>query len=216
MPTKPPRPNVLRSRWRHLLAAPNTVDTSRLWADVRSRHPRFTTAVAADARMAAANRGDRFEFTSDLDTAVQVLRLAMVTDAFGALVCYRAKAALQARGIPFLPRLLHRLAVTQGQIAIGDPVVVAAGVYLPHGQVVIDGMTTVHAGAVLSPFVTIGLRGGDVVGPVIGPRAYLGTGAKVLGPVQVGEAATVGANAVVVSDVPPGTTARGVPARSKP
>ena len=48
---------------------------------------------------------------------------------------------------------------------------------------------------------------------VIERGASLGTGAKVLGPVRVGAGARIGANAVVVSDVPPGATAVGAPAR---
>jgi serine O-acetyltransferase len=212
VPSRPPL-DGLRRRWRALLAAPHTEDTERLWQDVRDRHPRFGTAVVADARITAAYRGDRFEFTSKLDAVLQVLRLAVVTDAFLALCCYRAKAHCLARRIPVLPRLLHHLAIVIGQVSIGDPVVVQPGVYVPHGQVVVDGIVEIGPGAVLMPFVTIGLRHGDVSGPRIGARATIGTGAKVLGPVHVGDSAQIGANAVVLSDVPAHATAVGVPAR---
>lgn len=212
-PSPRPVPRRLRRWWRDLLAVPRTPSTDRLWADVRARHPGFGAAVAADARITASNRGERFEHRSDLDAALQAVRLALVTDAFLAQCCYRAKAALQARRVPFLPRLLHRLAVTRGQVAIGDPVVVEAGVFLPHGQVCIDGMTRIGAGTVVGPFVTIGLVSGDVVGPAIGERVRIGTGARVLGPVRVGDGAAIGANAVVVDDVPPGVTVVGAPAR---
>jgi serine O-acetyltransferase len=141
------------------------------------------------------------------------VRLSVVSDAFLAQACYRAKAACQARRIPAVPRVLHRLAVMIGQIAIGDPVVVQPGVYMPHGQVVIDGMAEVGSDVALLPFVTVGLRGGSVQGPTIGPRATIGTGAKVLGPVRVGAGARVGANAVVIADVPDDTVVVGVPAR---
>lgn len=67
--------------------------------------------------------------------------------------------------MPLLPYLFHRLSVGLAQVSIGNPVVIAPGVYIPHGQVVVDGMTTLHESVVLSPFVTVGLRGGDVVGP---------------------------------------------------
>jgi serine O-acetyltransferase len=49
--------------------------------------------------------------------------------------------------------------------------------------------------------------------PVIGDRARIGTGARVMGEVRVGEDALVGANAVIFKDVPPGSTAMGNPAR---
>src|SRR5215211_2014402 len=112
--------------------------------DVRSRHPPFRQAVIADARVTAGYRGERSEFRSRADAAIQALRLMWASDAFFAQVLYRLKASLQARGVPALPRLAHRLAMAIGQIAIGDPVVMHPGVYILHGQVVIDGFTEIH------------------------------------------------------------------------
>ena len=209
----PPVKSGLRRAWHSFLGAPHTEATDILWRDVRARHPRFGAAVLADARVTAASRGDRYEFTSRVDAAVQAVRLAVVTDAFLALCCYRAKAHCQARRIPVLPRVLHRLAMITGQISIGDPVVVQPGIYVPHGQVVVDGMVEIGERVVLSPFVTIGLRAGDVRGPTIGSRASIGTGAKILGPIRIGAQARVGANAVVLADVPDRATVAGIPAR---
>jgi serine O-acetyltransferase len=180
---------------------------------IRSRHPRLLAAVAADARVTAAHRGERSEFSSRIDAALQVLRLIWVTDAFAAQALYRAKARMQALRVPILPRIAHRLAMTVAQVSIGDSVVVAAGVYIVHGQVVMDGLVEVHTGAVIAPWVTLGLRGGDVVGPTIEHSVSIGTGAKVLGRVRIGAGAQIGANAVVLEDVAPGSTVVGVPAR---
>ena len=99
------------------------------------------------------------------------------------------------------------------QVSIGDPVVVEPGVYIVHGQVVADGLVEIGRGAVIAPFVTIGLRSGNVQGPTLGRYVSVGTGAKIIGPVHVGEQATVGAGAIVVDDVPSGATVVGVPAR---
>jgi serine O-acetyltransferase len=183
------------------------------WADLRARHPRFWTAVREDARVTALHRGERHEFGSNLDAVLQALRLVWVSDAFLAQVLYRAKARLQALGVPVLPRLLHKLAMSSAQVSIGDPVVVEPGVYVVHGHVVADGLVTIAAGAVIAPFVTIGLRAGDVTGPTIGRYVSIGTGAKLIGPITVGERASVGAGAVVVDHVPAGSTVVGVPAR---
>jgi serine O-acetyltransferase len=202
-----------RRRWRDFLATPHTEATERLWAEVHAGHPRFLAAVVADARIAAARRGERYEHRSTLDAVVQAVRLAVVSDAFLAQCCYRAKAATQAQGIPLLPRLLHRAAIVLGQISIGDPVVVEPGLYLPHGQVVVDGITRVGTGVQLGPFVTIGLVAGEMGGPTIGAHAVIGTHATVIGPIQVGAGAKVGAGAVVTADVPSGSTVVGVPAR---
>jgi serine O-acetyltransferase len=179
---------------------------------VRAKHPPFIEAVVADAKVTAAQRMERAELRPGFDTVLQILRLAWVSDAFFAQVCYRAKAALQARGVPVLPRVAHRMSMVIAQISIGDPVLMHPGVYLPHGQVVIDGFVEIHPGVTIRPWVTIGLKEGVLHGAVIGRGARIGTGAKILGPVQIGAHATVGANAVVVKDVPPRTTVAGVPA----
>ena len=183
------------------------------WRDLRARHPRLREALVADARITARLRGERHEFRSRADAAAQMARLAWSSDAFLAQALYRVKARLQARRVPLLPRLAHRLAMATAQVSIGDPVVVAPGVYLLHGQVVIDGLVEIGAGAVIGPFVTIGLRAGHVAGATIEPGVSIGTGAKVIGPVRIGAGATIGANAVVVGDVAPGATVVGAPAR---
>lgn len=202
--------DVVGRRWRDLVGKPQD---GPLWDGVRTGHPPFVEAVLADARITARLRGDRHEFRSGWDAALQAVRLAIVSDAFLAQICYRAKAACQARRIPLIPRILHRLAMVTGQIAIGDPVVVRPGVYIPHGQVVIDGVVVVGSGVVLAPWVTIGLVGGRFGGPTIGSFTNIGTGAKVLGPVRVGRYVKVGANAVVLDDVPDHASVVGAPAR---
>ena len=92
-------------------------------------------------------------------------------------------------------------------------VIVEAGVYIPHGQVVLDALTVVRSGTTLSPFVTLGRVASRPGGPDIGHLATIGTGAKVLGPVKVGDRARIGANTVVLDDVPADATAVGAPAR---
>jgi serine O-acetyltransferase len=189
-------------------------DPASFRAALRARHPPLWEALIQDARVTARYRGERHQFRSRLDAALQMIRLAVVSDAFLAQALYRAKARLQALGIPLLPRLLHRLAMVSAQVAIGDPVVVEPGVYIAHGQVVIDGLTEIATGVVIFPFVTIGLRAGDIRGPKVGEHASIGTGAKLIGPITVGAGAQVGANAVVVNDVPAGATVVGSPARA--
>jgi serine O-acetyltransferase len=182
-------------------------------AQRRARFPGLRDALVADARVTALFRGERHEFHGRLDTALQIVRLATVSDGYLAQALYRCKASLQAHGVPLLPHLAHRLAMTFGQVAIGDPVIVAPGVYVIHGQVVIDGLTEVGPGTTIAPFVTIGLRAGVLQGPTIGANVAIGTGAKLIGPITIGDGVRIGANAVVVSNVPAGATVVGVPAR---
>jgi serine O-acetyltransferase len=189
---------------------PDTVARA-IMRERRAKHAGFRKAVLADARVTAAHGGERMPARTS--AWARVLRLAWDSDAFLALMLYRAKARLQSLGVPLLPRLAHRLAMAIAQVSIGDPVVVQPGVYLLHGQVVIDGLVEISGNTVIGPFVTIGLVAGEFVGPTIGPGVKIGTGAKILGPVQVGPGAVIGANSVVISDVPAGVTAAGVPAR---
>ena len=182
------------------------------WRARRARHPPLWRAISADVLIAARYRSERHEFRSQLDLVLYALRLALVSDAFLGLLFYRLKAALQRRGVPLLPRLAHRLALVLGQISIGDPVVLAPGIYVPHGQVVVDGIVEIETGVVLAPFVTVGLVAGDFNGPVLEREVNVGTGAKILGPLTVGARATIGAGAVVLHDVAAETTVAGVPA----
>jgi serine O-acetyltransferase len=192
---------------------PQNPRAAALMREIASRHPGFRAAVLADARVTLRHRGEREELRSGFDAAIQILRLIWASDAFLGQVLYRLKARLQRAGIPVLPRIAHRLAIVTAQVSIGDPVVIHPGMYLLHGQVVIDGLVEIHPGAVIAPFVTIGLRSGDIVGPTIEPDVSIGTGAKLIGGIRVGAGASVGANAVVVDDVPPGATVAGMPAR---
>jgi serine O-acetyltransferase len=195
------------------VAKPRKPYFDALLAEVRARQPRFFPAVVSDARMYAMARGERHRFRGRLDALCQVVRLMWVADAFFAMALYRAQARLDGLGVPFFPRLAKHLAVITGQVCIGRTVLIQPGVYIAHGQVVIDGFITIGPEVVILPSVTIGLRQGDLRGPTIGRAVQIGTGAKVLGNITVHRDVTIGANAVVVDDVPAGATVVGVPAR---
>jgi serine O-acetyltransferase len=180
---------------------------------LRSRHPKFLAALIADTRVAAAKRGERYEFGSTVDALVQALRLMRLSKPFFALALYRLKTRSQALRIPVVPRLAHRWAMASAQLCIGDPVIMEPGVYIPHGQVVIDGIVRVRSGVAISPRVTVGLKAGIMHGASIERDVTIGMGAKVIGPVTIGAGAFIGANAVVLEDVPAGATAIGIPAR---
>ena len=181
-------------------------------ASVRSKQPRFFAALVADARMTSMMRSEPWEYHGPVDAWLRALRLMWITDGFLALVMYRGQSRLDALRVPLLPRLAHRLAIMIGDLYIGETALVHPGVFIGHGMVVIDGFVEVSSGVRIAPGVTIGLRG-SARGPLIERDVLIGTGAKVLGELTVGRGARIGANAVVLSDVPPGATAVGVPAR---
>ncbi|HWE28826.1 MAG TPA: serine acetyltransferase [Polyangia bacterium] len=92
---------------------------------------------------------------------------------------------------------------------------IGKGLYIGHfGSIVIHPDTMMGERCSISHGVTIGVLGGDREGvPRLGNDVYVGSGAKILGPITVGDGAVIGANAVVLEDVPAGATAVGVPAR---
>jgi serine O-acetyltransferase len=180
---------------------------------VRAKQPRFVAAVATDAKMCGSVRGEEYKFRNRFDAMFKALRLMWLSDAFLAQVLYRAQARLDALRVPALPTLMQRLAIMTAQVNIGSTVIVHPGVCFAHGQVVIDGFVEIDRGVVILPWVTIGPNEGDARGPVVKRDVRIGTGARVLGPVTVHRGAHIGANAVVLEDVPPGATVVGVPAR---
>lgn len=184
--------------------------------EVRKRHagsPGFRAALAADVMATLRYRAEGRAHLSRTELIAETIRLSWVSDAFFAQVLYRGRASALRRGIPVIPRLCHFGSMAVSQVCIGDPVVIGGGLYLPHGQVVVDGLTRLGGDVVLFPWTTIGLRAGNFNGPDIGNGVHVGTGAKVVGPVTLGPDARVGANAVVIDDVPAGTTVVGVPGR---
>lgn len=103
--------------------------------------------------------------------------------------------------------------VTGADIPLGTRI--GGGLRIPHPNGIV-----VHSDAMLGPncllFQQVTLGGGDHGAPFIGGHVDIGAGAKILGPVKLGDHALVGANAVVIDDVPSGCTAVGIPARSLP
>ena len=108
--------------------------------------------------------------------------------------------------------LRHRFwsIVTGADIPLGCHI--GGGLMMPHPNgIVIHPEATIGPNCLIFQQVTVGYTGGGV--PRIGGHVDLGAGAKVLGPVTVANHACVGANAVVLIDVPAGATAAGIPAR---
>ncbi|MEM8987361.1 MAG: serine acetyltransferase [Pseudomonadota bacterium] len=178
------------------------------------QNPPFFKAVAADARFFALYRQPPVRLDTRLGLIAGVFYLIWTADAFLPLLLHRLKMSLKAKGVPVLPVILHRLSIMLGQVHIGFPALLEPGVFIAHGQIVVDGFTQVKSGVVIRPFVTIGLKEGDWTGPTIEENVSIGTGAKVLGPITVGADCKIGANAVVLNDLAPGTTAVGAPARA--
>lgn len=132
------------------------------------------------------------------------------------LACHRA--AIGVRGVPgigaLLARLLWRHGVRTSGCHISLEASVGPGLKLPHptGVVIGEGVT-VGAGVTLYQNVTLGRTGDGGAYPTVEDGAILYSGVVAIGGIRIGARARVGANAVVLHDVPPGRTAVGAPAR---
>jgi serine O-acetyltransferase len=130
----------------------------------------------------------------------------------------RVRDWLLQRNVPLLPYFCDVVSNAVWDVSIGRKVEAGPGLYIPHGHVVIDGLVRIGRDCSVNPWVTVGMSasrrwGFDKRGPNIGNDVYIGTGAKVLGPITIGDGARIGANSVVIDDVPAGATVVGAPAR---
>jgi len=129
---------------------------------------------------------------------------------------WRHRARLPARALAELARMLTG-------VDIHPAAVLAPGLFIDHATGVVIGETAeVGADVTIYQGVTLGGTSLDQGKrhPTVGDRAIIGAGAQVLGPVTIGHDSQIGANAVVVKPVPPGSVVVGVPgqviARSRP
>ena len=105
---------------------------------------------------------------------------------------FRAKKRALAAHIPLIPVILDAISRAVFHVYIGNDVEAGPGLMLTHGHVIIDGRVRIGRNCQINPWVTIGLSnsrklGFSVDGPTIGNDVHIGTGAKVLGPIRIGD-----------------------------
>ncbi|OYU85814.1 MAG: serine acetyltransferase [Burkholderiales bacterium PBB5] len=122
---------------------------------------------------------------------------------------------LHVRGVPLLPRVLYGVNRILFAVVLPPSVKVGRDVVLGYSGlgVVIHARCVIGDRVLIGTGVTIGGRGTLREVPVIGDDVEIGSGAKILGPIHIGKGAAIGANAVVLTDVPDHAVAVGVPAR---
>ena len=140
------------------------------------------------------------------------VRLVWTHPPLRATALFRLSSLCSRRGIPLLPGILRRLNIMMYGLDIVAGIPIGGGLYMPHTVGTVVMAQRLGRNVTLVSNVTIGMRH-ERTFPVIGDDVFIGAGARVLGPVTIGNGASIGANAVVLTDVPPGATAVGVPAR---
>ena len=131
-----------------------------------------------------------------------------------ALLSHRVAHALHAAGVPVLPRTMATISRTVTGIEIHPAARIGDGFFIDHGMGVVIGETAeIGNDVTLYQGVTLGGTG-FATGkrhPTIEDNVTIGSGAKLLGPITVGHGAKVGANSVVIHDVPANSTVVGNP-----
>jgi serine O-acetyltransferase len=145
---------------------------------------------------------------------VSALEILATWPGVHALLAHRVAHALDAAGVPVVPRAIAATARTVTGIEIHPAADVGDGLFIDHGVGVVVGETAaIGENVTLYQGVTLGGTG-FATGkrhPTVEDNVTIGSGAKLLGPITIGHGAKIGANAVVIHDVPPNSTVVGNP-----
>lgn len=171
-----------------------------------NRWKRLISEVRAD--VAAAR--DRDPAAQGVSSAEILLSWAGVQ----ALLAHRVAHALNEAGVPLAPRFLAYLTRSFTGVEIHPAAKIGPEFFIDHGAGVVIGETAeIGERVTLYQGVTLGGTGFQrgKRHPTLGDNVTVGSGAKLLGPIAVGDGAKIGANTVVIEDVPPGATVVGNP-----
>jgi len=133
-----------------------------------------------------------------------------------AIVAHRLIHALYKAKVPLLPRYLGSLSRFFTGIEIDPGATIGKGVFIDHGMGVVIGETAeVGDGCTIYQGVTLGGTSLQRTKrhPTLGRNVTVGSGAAVIGAIHIGDGAKIGANSVVVKDIPPNATVVGIPGR---
>ncbi|MFD3155837.1 serine O-acetyltransferase EpsC [Haloimpatiens sp. FM7330] len=133
-----------------------------------------------------------------------------------AMINHRIAHFLYKKRLFFLARLISQISRFFTGIEIHPGAKIGMGLFIDHGMGVVIGETAeIGDDVVLYHGVTLGGTGKEKGKrhPTVGNKVLIGSGAKVLGPIKIGCNAKIGANSVVLKDVPANCTAVGIPAR---
>ena len=142
------------------------------------------------------------------------LEIILLYSGLHAIVMYRIAHKLWEWKLPFFPRAISQFAKFLTGIEIHPGATIGKGLFIDHGSGVVIGETSIIGNNVtLFQGMTLGGTGKETGKrhPTVGDSVVIGTGAKVLGNITIGNNAYIGANAVVIRNVPANSTVVGVP-----
>jgi len=148
--------------------------------------------------------------------ATSKLEVVLTYAGFHALLAYRISHWLKLHDVPILPRVISQLARWVTGVEIHPAAQIGTGFFIDHGMGVVIGETA-EIGDYVTLFQGVTLGGtGKERGkrhPTLGNHVVVGAGAKILGGITIGDNVKIGANSVVLRNVPANSTVIGVPAR---
>ena len=150
------------------------------------------------------------------DPAIHSNAEVLLYQGFWAMFHHKIAHRLYKWRLYFLSRAVSQHSRFLTGIEIHPGAKIGNGVFIDHGAGVVIGETCeIGDNVTIYQGVTLGGTGKDVGKrhPTICDNVVIGTGAIILGPITVGQGAKIGAGAIVIKDVPPGTTIVGEPAR---
>lgn len=160
---------------------------------------------------------EEIEYTKKQDPAApSFLHVVLLYSGPHAVIYHRICHALWNTGLKFLARWLSQTGRFMTGIEIHPAAVIGKGLFIDHGMGVVIGETSILGDNVtLFQGVTLGGTGKECGKrhPTLGNGVVVGAGAKVLGNIKIGDNSYIGANAVVLKNVPANSTVVGVPGR---
>ncbi len=172
--------------------------------------------MSALARLGQEVRDD-LAAAQERDPAARSVRRAEILLTYRgvqALLAHRVCHALHAAGVPLLPRFIAYVTTAVTGVEIHPAAQIGRGLFIDHGVGVVIGETAeVGVDVTIYQGVTLGGTGfaRGKRHPTVGNEVMIGAGAALLGPIVIGERSKIGANSVVIHDVPPNSTVVGNP-----
>jgi serine O-acetyltransferase len=166
---------------------------------------------------------DRYVFRAQKNSPgpLELLRVMLLSQGLWAIAAYRlnnyVRDRLHSRLLAALPLVFQYIVLALTGIEIDAHAHIGPGFSIPHGGYIVIGPVRMGRNCEIYQGVTLGVRGstGQLRSgvPTLGDRVWVGPGAVIAGGVTVGDDASVGANSLLVRDVPPRGVVLGVPAR---
>jgi serine O-acetyltransferase len=196
-----------------------SIDRAATPPDARGRSTQLRSVQASEPRKTGFGR-----IREDLDAAIERdpavesrLEMALASPGLHAIWVHRLTHWMWTKpGGRLAARLLSQLARALTGVEIHPGAQIGRRFFIDHGMGVVIGETAEVGDDVLMYHgVTLGGRSMEHVKrhPTVGNNVTIGAGARVLGPVYIGDGVQIGANSVVVKDIPAGAVATGVPAK---